>query len=475
MPYGNKQHTYNTSKVINYLDRPVDGKSYWPDSGSERWIRSGTNTSGIRQKTVKKSRDTPPMVWKSVRSSVKTGRKIYVFSKKLGKFVRTNEYFYVQKLVPDYSVFKKKKTRKPPKRFVQPNKLSYFKNKFEAFDPVGVASAKVLSNGGTVSLDGYLLGAIGSNSTRVSFNDGFNLQNYVGTNSLVPSSIYSELDAQALSKLYSKVKAQEVNVAQLLAERKQTIDLINSGVTRLMKIAANLKRGRIGKAFRAALPRNTRELASVPLVVDFGIKPLISDISGLVSEFTKQTALVRVVKSVQKTTYESFIHNTDVSDSTFRCQTQVRLRAEVTVRYVATIEVSSLVLSGASRLGLTNLASIAWELTPWSFVVDWALPIGNYINNADAFWGWRVASVHRTVVTKQTIDGQRTISGRNDNGLQSTGSGYQRFVSESVLVDRVPLTSVPGLPLPRPKNPISLPHAVDALALFNQFSLRKRR
>lgn len=31
------------------------------------------------------------------------------------------------------------------------------------------------------------------------------------------------------------------------------------------------------------------------------------------------------------------------------------------------------------RLGITNPASVLWELTPWSFVADWFLPVGDYI------------------------------------------------------------------------------------------------
>lgn len=36
-----------------------------------------------------------------------------------------------------------------------------------------------------------------------------------------------------------------------------------------------------------------------------------------------------------------------------------------------------------SQLGLTNPLSVAWELTPWSFVFDWFVDVGGYINRMD--------------------------------------------------------------------------------------------
>jgi hypothetical protein len=39
-------------------------------------------------------------------------------------------------------------------------------------------------------------------------------------------------------------------------------------------------------------------------------------------------------------------------------------------------------------LGITNPLSTAYELTTFSFVLDWALPVGDYLNLLDADYGW---------------------------------------------------------------------------------------
>lgn len=36
-----------------------------------------------------------------------------------------------------------------------------------------------------------------------------------------------------------------------------------------------------------------------------------------------------------------------------------------------------------AKVGLTNPLSVAWELIPFSFVVDWFLPIGKYLDALD--------------------------------------------------------------------------------------------
>jgi hypothetical protein len=37
-------------------------------------------------------------------------------------------------------------------------------------------------------------------------------------------------------------------------------------------------------------------------------------------------------------------------------------------------------LSYARNMGLADPRNVLWELTPWSFVVDWFIPIGTYLN-----------------------------------------------------------------------------------------------
>lgn len=50
------------------------------------------------------------------------------------------------------------------------------------------------------------------------------------------------------------------------------------------------------------------------------------------------------------------------------------------------VDVSTVVTNLITLLG-TNVLATAWELVPYSFVIDWILPIGDYLRNMSSFGG----------------------------------------------------------------------------------------
>jgi hypothetical protein len=119
-----------------------------------------------------------------------------------------------------------------------------------------------------------------------------------------------------------------------------------------------------------------------------------------------------------------------------------------------------------TRLGFGNLNSLAWESIPFSFVADWFIPIGNYLNNADAFDNLEVVHATKTVFQKEYIEFRRTFGGAPVSGYQ-TSSSTTGFVSELVKVDRT-LTGIPELRFPEIKDPVSKLHIANAIALISQ-------
>jgi len=70
-----------------------------------------------------------------------------------------------------------------------------------------------------------------------------------------------------------------------------------------------------------------------------------------------------------------------------RLETSVRPRVE-TIRYchfAYTINNSS--LRRLAQVGLTNPLTVAYDLMPWTWVFDWVLPLGSWINSLDATVG----------------------------------------------------------------------------------------
>jgi hypothetical protein len=122
-------------------------------------------------------------------------------------------------------------------------------------------------------------------------------------------------------------------------------------------------------------------------------------------------------------------------------------------------------LSTASELGLTNPLAVAWELVPFSFVVDWALPIGSFLNQIDASVGWTFVTAS---LTKYSKDSAKTIkvsknlpavfAYRECNVVREM---HRMSVVRAGIVSWSQLLSLPYI-----KNPISLTHAANALALL---------
>jgi hypothetical protein len=172
----------------------------------------------------------------------------------------------------------------------------------------------------------------------------------------------------------------------------------------------------------------------------------------------KETPMSRVDKTISS------------SDTGYSYTVNVGL-LDVHVRISVMYAVSSPVANDLKKLGITNPALLAWELLPYSFVVDWFLPIGNYISSLDATLGLEFKFGYMTTYTKYV---STTILSSNygpKNGYKRTiETGYQ--YNESVNVNRVPLTGFPAAPLPSFKNPLSSSHVASAMALILQTSKR---
>lgn len=123
-----------------------------------------------------------------------------------------------------------------------------------------------------------------------------------------------------------------------------------------------------------------------------------------------------------------------------------------------------------SSLGLINPASIAWEVMRYSFVVDWFLPIGPWLNSWTADAGWSFLSGTRSTKSEASMS-QEIAAYPEWNRVYDWPHSYDGSIApilkraDSSVFERVVLTHrpVPGLFL---KNPLSASHAISAIALL---------
>jgi hypothetical protein len=143
----------------------------------------------------------------------------------------------------------------------------------------------------------------------------------------------------------------------------------------------------------------------------------------------------------------------------------VKQEAEITVKYKSRIVVNSTTKRALTRLGIGNLPALAYELIPYSFILDWFLPVGTYLGSLDAFSGISVAWTTKTVFYKRKTTYVRQFGGTLSGVITSNGIGM--IVDEKVFCTRSLITP-PPVGYPSFRSPLSAVHVADATALLTQ-------
>lgn len=133
-------------------------------------------------------------------------------------------------------------------------------------------------------------------------------------------------------------------------------------------------------------------LADQWLEFHFGWRPLVEDIFNAAKALTVPLDNYRSVLGSGKVEYHEPIGMAPY----------VQYKGSLRLGYRANVRVTNPRLVDASRLGLLNPASIAWELAPFSFVADWAVNIGQMIGSLTDLAGVEISDTQET--TKQTCE-----------------------------------------------------------------------
>jgi hypothetical protein len=288
--------------------------------------------------------------------------------------------------------------------------------------------------------------------------------------SMIRRSVDFDLEAEAIAKFWNKAASFSLNAAEMMATRKQTIDMVTKGTLRLFRTARALRRGRVrdackimGISYKPPSGKNRDNFPGLWLEYSYGWAPLLGDIHTILDKpFQDPFRRIRVSRKRSADLFgflesRNFVYSPKnpfmVRGNIFTHQTQ-----NVTVNAVVVVPGNA--LSAASDWGLTSPASLAWELMPWSFVIDWFLPVGNYLEQMALVMGGlqiKEPSITRTV--KNFAAGSPMIY---------DSSGYRRGIGRygEMQVYKNRTLTLSGPPLPRFKNPLSISHFQNALALL---------
>lgn len=341
--------------------------------------------------------------------------------------------------------------------------------------------------------------AFGGDSTNKS---GYMLSDAFMTTKYFPFvfSDQTRLENMVTRKLLSRLKDQDVNLGVAYAEHKKLAESFLSAVPRIAKAYLALKRGQLDQAVKQLLPNAdkyhdvtvyfsktgkrlkrpyTRRVGAAQahsqwLELQYAWKPLINDIYGAAVAVAKANLHVSRNKvSASITQKQGDVVVVNVMGQKKVIKTEIMTRNYI-VTSQAVAYFSSDSIASAASLGLTNPAEIAWELMPYSFVIDWFLPIGNYLSTLDADYGHTFLGGSRTYYLWRKFDG--IVNLEPDiayNGKQFGVNGAFKGSGVTLQISRQPLTSFPRPPLPSFKNPFSLLHITNALALLRNLKTQR--
>lgn len=177
------------------------------------------------------------------------------------------------------------------------------------------------------------------------------------------------------------------NAGVFVGELDKTTALIRHTVRRLIHMRRNLAR-EVARKFGSI---RGDALANGWLELQYGWKPLLNDVYGSAETLSKfQNPEDHIHGQVRKTSKMQIPRE-------FRCSSFVSGWNDLLWTGVLNEESTAAIkfapdefLTMLPALGLTNPLAIAWELVPYSFVVDWFIPIGDFLYQLDAGIGVKV-------------------------------------------------------------------------------------
>lgn len=283
---------------------------------------------------------------------------------------------------------------------------------------------------------------------------------------------FPALRSLGITRALAALKEQDVNYAQAFAERRQTANLVASSAKKLAKGLIQLKKGNV-KGFSDALGFKTNQrfkgVQRTWLELQYGWKPLLGDVYGATKDlFEKDKAepkryIITVRGSARDTVKQLEMGKAHDTSIKYDRMIERVLSSRTRLDYCQ----DHSYLAGLSSGGFTNPQYLAWELLPWSFVADWFIPIGDYLNVADAALGYNFLGGSSTDRYEHACFVFAVYRYGSIVSSVPTWRGYGHSLKRKRVQRRVHATS----PMPRfPgfKNPFSLTHAANAIALLGQ-------
>jgi hypothetical protein len=254
----------------------------------------------------------------------------------------------------------------------------------------------------------------------------------------------------ATTQAFANIDVSEMLALATIAESRKSIDSMRAILIRAFKVARHVRKLDLRALRREFKPK---ELADRYMEARYAIRPLMYDAKGIAATINKNMSSVR-------RTYRGFSEdNVEVNDTAYNVDTSLwgtvadwslKSTYEVSARAGILCDVSH---SIATTLGTNQIFETAWELLPFSFIMDWFANTGDWIAAVTPNAGvkqrasWIV--VREKSYQESILSASRSTASQNGYfGISCAFSPAFVTVTESS-VDRQTELSVPLLPSTR--------------------------
>jgi len=241
-----------------------------------------------------------------------------------------------------------------------------------------------------------------------------------GATTFIDSNAPSASDLGAsLNKALSRFSSGDFNAAVALGEGRETAKMVVSALSTIGHAAMDIKAGRFLEAANTLstdLSRRqyanlkgldaTQRLSNGWLSYQYGWKPLVNDVYGAVDAYHKKLKVGDELHAVDgpkgdfRGSQKGGIQGIWDSMSGGKPVNGTWKLPTVPPRTSMHGQISNPNLRSLNELGLLNPAAIAWELMPFSFVIDWFVPIGDLLGGLTASAG--VSNLRISQVSSRT-------------------------------------------------------------------------
>lgn len=223
----------------------------------------------------------------------------------------------------------------------------------------------------------------------------------------------------AKQKCLAKARDLKVHLPVLLGEGRQTVSMLAQTARTLGRAYRNFRRGRFKQAAKElGIPTPGGTAANHWLAYQYGWLPLLSDAKGayrlLTQGLVDPTRGPRFsVKANSKTGKSGTQTYVGVGSPRWGGDSTYKLENKTTAHAGLLLEVN-LQAQGLQSVGLGRYDPLltAWELTPFSFVFDWFVDIGGFLESLSALEGYTVLAGYSSHV--EAITGDITFTGTSD-------------------------------------------------------------